>query len=187
MTVSKDAVTGTAVEIDETRKMAVRAITLSETAEAVEAGDAFNINTGIISLSGISTVLYFKNQEKRTVSIDLLDVGIGRGGDEKATITVIKDPTAVSFSTDANIIENRNFGDTGTLSSDTDAFKGISGSTHTGGNEMLQFLRDTHLSSAIGLLIPTGHSIAVVIDPKLSSGNREFYAALVIHIQRESI
>lgn len=194
MTTIKDGTgTGDTLRIDATNKAEVHSVTETETQEAVETGDAYNINTGSISLttSTASGMLYFKNNETRDIIIDAIAAGVGSAGTvtDVSVVTVIRNPTGGTLISDATAVDmnaNRNFGSSKTLTGD--AFKGDEGKTITGGNDIVQFFMGsgTRLFAPIDLVLQKGDSIAVKLDTNTSSGTTIAYAALVLHLKRSS-
>jgi hypothetical protein len=162
-------------------------ITEAEAIHSTEKGDAYNINTGTIGLTSTtaSSVLYLKNNETQELIIEALAVGIGSAGttSDLSTITVIREPTSVDYSTAVDMKQNRNFGSSKTLTAD--AYKGAEGSTTTGGNSIIQFFAGagTRLFAPINLLLPKGASMAVEIDTNTTSGTTNVYAAIVCYLK----
>jgi hypothetical protein len=111
--------TGNRVRVDATNRIETHTILLSEATEAVENGDAYNINTGTIGLtsSNASGVAYLKNNETRDLEIDAIAAGVGSAGTvtDVAEIKLIRNPTSVSFSTAVDMNQNRNFGSSKTF------------------------------------------------------------------------
>jgi hypothetical protein len=180
---------GYQAKVDNTNKIEIHGVSITEAIEAVEVGDAYSINTGVIGLtnSTASGVLYVKNNEDRDLEIDAIAVGIGSAGTvtESSLISVIKNPTSVSFSTDVDMKTNRNFGSSQELT--VDAYKGAQGATVTGGTQLAIFYqaKGGRLFAPIDLTIPKGNSIAITIDTNTSSGTSNVYAALICHLKRK--
>ena len=157
-------------------------------------GDAYNINTGEITLTNATNtpVMYIKNNEAQPLIITAIAVGLGpstggSGGIPK--ITVVKNPTAgtiVSGETDVDINSNRNFGSALTLS--VNAYKGATGDTMTDGTDHLLLYQTPsgRLFANIGEVIPNGSSIGVRIQPQTSNTSMTCYVALICHVQVEA-
>lgn len=188
MTVLKNAGDGIEAFVDKTHKLKTHSIALSEDAEAVENGDAYNINTGTIALTSTtaSGIFYLKNDENRDLSIDLIAAGVGSAGTttDSSVLTLITNPTSVSFSTNVDMNENRNIGSSKVLIGD--AFKGAEGATVTGGSSMAQFFvaPGTRLPAPINITLTKGDSVAFTIDTNTTSGTTNVYLALVVHLKR---
>jgi hypothetical protein len=96
-------------------------------------------------------------------------------------ITILKNPSAVSFSTDVDMNANRNFGSSNTLSSLV--YKGNEAATITGGEEVGVFLQNpgTRGYYTLGFEVPKGASFAVKMDTQTSAGTTEVYLAAICH------
>jgi len=107
----------------------VNAVTESEEVEGVHRGDAYNINTGEISLTSTSpsAVLYIQNNETEDLVITAIAVGVSSGGtvNDSGRVQIIRNPTGGTLITDTtNVDQNqgRNFGSSKTLT--INAYKG---------------------------------------------------------------
>jgi hypothetical protein len=162
-------------------------ITESEGVHAAEQGDAYNLNTGTIGLtsSTASSVFYLKNNESRDLIVEALAVGIGSAGTttDSSVITIIRNPTSVSYSTAVDMNANRNFGSSKTLTAD--AYKGAEAATTTGGTDAVQFYQSAggRLFAPIDLVLTKGDSFAVEIDTNTSSGTTNVYVAAVCYLK----
>jgi hypothetical protein len=165
-------------------------VSLSEVADASAKGNSYNINTGIIPLttSTESGVLYFKNEEspingESDIVIDAIAVGIDNLGTTSGAshITVIRNPSSVSFSTAVDMNQNRNFGSSNTL--DSTVYKGAEGATITGGDDIALFFQNagTRGYYTVDLELSKGSSIAVKIDTQTTAGTTNIYAAFILH------
>lgn len=167
-------------------RLFTHSITEGEAIHSSEKGDAYNINTGTIALTSStrSSILYIKNNETRNLIIEALAVGTGSAGttSDVTTVTVVRNPTSVDYSTAVDMNQNRNFGSSKALSADV--YKGAEGSTSTGGNDILQFYKGagTRLFAPINLLLPKGSSMSIEIDTNTTSGTTNAYAAVVCHL-----
>ena len=153
--------TGNRVKVSGNRLFS-HTITESEGVHAAEQGDAYNINTGTIGLtsSTASSVYYLKNNESRDLIVEAIAVGIGSAGTttDVSTITVIRNPTSVSYSTAVDMNANRNFGSSKTLTADT--YKGAEAATTTGGTNIAQFYQAAggRLYATIDLILQIGRA-----------------------------
>jgi hypothetical protein len=179
--------TGSKSRVDGNNRLHVQSVVEDEGVHSIEAGDAYNINTGNLSYSAAGTMLYLLNNEDRNLVVQTLAVGIGTGTvSDIPEITIIRNPTGgdlISDQTAVSINQNRNAGSTKTLSATV--YSGKSSGTITGGNDWLYFYQNItgRLAASIDLFIPKGSSIAVKIDPKLSAGTVKAYAALVCYLK----
>ncbi len=110
--------TGFITKVNSLNRLFVDSISTDDAIAANKAGDAYNINSGVINLSDAvdTPVLYLKNTGDPTINISAIAVGIGpttggSGGIPK--ITIIRNPTVgtiiTSTPTNADIVSNRNY------------------------------------------------------------------------------
>ena len=122
--------TGYQQHVDKNYQSHVFAVTETESNSAVEHGLGYNINTGIIALTGSSdsAVSYFKNAEnpingESDIVIDSVIIGINTISatvTEHPIATIIRNPTAgtlVSNATAVDMKSNGNFGSSNNLDS----------------------------------------------------------------------
>jgi hypothetical protein len=183
--------------VDQNNQLHNFSISQSEAQDANDKGNAYNINTGIIGLTSTSdsAVLFFKNDEppsngESTIIIDAIAVGIGTDDagatrDEKTTITLLRNPTAgtiVTGATDVDMIQNRNFGSSNTLSSTTLAYKGAEANTFTDGDDFAKFFQNTARGYyTIDIELTRGSSLGVKMNTQTSAGTTDIYVALICH------
>lgn len=183
---------GKTAKVDANNHLHVFAVTESENQQSTKLGNSYNINTGTIGLtsSTASGVLYFKNDEnpvngESSFVVDAVAIGIDNQGTQAGAciITVVRNPTSVSFSTAVDMKQNRNFGSSNTLSSTTLAYKGAEGATITGGNDIALFYQNvgTRGYYSLDFEVPKGSSIAIKIDTQTTSGTTNMYAAIIGH------
>lgn len=171
--------------------------TVEETEEisAIESGNAYNLNTGTITLTGTTGMIYLKSNETLDIIIKAIAVGIGTpsGGNAVFTgeipITVIRNPTTGTLieSTPTNIVinQNRNFGSNNVLDA-TVYGAGATGDTITNGDDILLLYMSGsgRLFTEINLAIPKGSTIGLKIDlTNLDATNVPCYAALIAYIE----
>lgn len=175
--------------VDGSGHLLTRAVTENEQLESVELGYAFNINTGKISISAESGLLYFKNDEVDPFVITAIALGVGTGTtSDIGELTVIRNPTAGTLISGASAVDmnqNRNTGSSNTLRSTTLAYKGASGNTVTDGDDLAYFFQGTsgRLFATVDIEVTRGGSIALKYQPNLSSGSCSVYAALVGYVK----
>ena len=178
------------MHVDKNEQAHVFALNRTVNQDAVRKGNAYNVNTGTIGLTSTtaSGVFYFKNNEspvngESSIILDALAIGIDNQGTQAGAciITVVRNPTSVSFSTDADMNANRNFGSSNTLSSL--AYKGAEGATITGGDDIAIFYQNagTRGYYTIDMEIPKGSSYAVKIDTQTTAGTTNLYCASIMH------
>ena len=178
---------GNSAKVDTNKRLHTQAVIETEALHAAEVGDAYNINTGPISLTAAGTLLYVKNNEDQDLVIEAIAIGFGTGTvSDIGEITVERNPDSGDLISDASAVamnQNRNFGSSKTLTADV--FKGKSGGTSTGGDDIILLYQGVsgRLFASIGLVIPKGSSISITCDPKLSSGTIKAYCAIVCHLK----
>lgn len=166
-------------EVDNSYRLRVRSITEPESDHASELGYRYNINTGVVTLTGLGTtsaVLYFKNNEIYDFILEALIYNLDDSvsGTDAAQIDVYFNPTGgtiVSGATDVDMNANLNLGSSKTLS--VLAYKGAEGNTLTGGTQAVQSLIQPGSRAFIDLgkvIIPQGKSIGMTVTtPTLNS------------------
>ena len=182
---------GREAKVGTDNRLFTRAVTIPESTNALDAGNAYNINTGIVSISAETGMLYLKNNEDKNLLIDALAVGIGAGSFNStsfAKITVIRNPTTgtliESTPTTVPIAANRNFSSSNTLTADM-YVAGASGDTITNGDDTLIIAAanaQSRVFANIGMELAKGNSIGVKVDPNLSSGSTDVYVAFICHL-----
>lgn len=186
--------TGKTTKVDDNNQMHVYAVSSSEVQDAVDKGNAYNINTGTIALtsSSDSAVLYFKNNEapsngESAINIDAIAIGINNDGtnSEMAEITVVKNPTAGTIVSGAAAVamnQNRNFGSSATLS-ESNIYKGAEGNTFTDGNDIALFFQSAGARGyySVDFELEKGSSIGVKVNPKTTAATTTIYVAIICH------
>lgn len=190
----KDGNTGRSVRVDNNSQIHTFSVIETERNASVDAGKGYNINTGLISLSGSgeSAVLYIKNDEspingESDLVIDSIVVGINTRSatiTEDPVIKVLRNPTAGTIIDDAvaaDMVSNSNFGSSNELSSLV--YKAsASGKTFTDGDEHGLVIASTSRTAIPELYIdmPKGSSLGVTIDLN-TSGSANVYVAVICH------
>ena len=172
--------------VDAKNRLAVHATIVNHNEEAAENGDAYNIHSGAISLSAAGTLLYVKNNEVRDLFLENLVVALGEATvSDSPEIMTYKAVTAGDLLTDETAVafeSNRNFGSANILSAD--CYAGKSAGTVTAEQIGLYYMNaNSRLIATINKVLPRGASMAIAIDPKLSSGTVKAYAVLVCHLR----
>jgi len=182
---------GYVAKVDSSNRLHTNAVTLNEQEEALKIGDAYNINTGIITLTNDSDtpILYVKNNNGSAMHIKTIAVGVGAttGGSGINTITVIRNPTAgtiISGATNVDINSNRNYASSNTLS-DVLAYKGATGNTMTDGDDHIIFFQGNNgrLFAGIEEYIPKGTSMGIKFNPGSGNTSVDVYCALILHVE----
>lgn len=179
-----------AAKVDSNKRVHTQSVVETEAQHAVETGEAYNINTGIITINGDSSLLYIRNNETRDVIVEstIFALGVGDTSD-LPEVDIVRNPTAGDLITDATpvaINSNRNYGSSKTL--DADAFKGKDGGVMTDGDDSLLFMVSAagRVPATVTLLLKKGSSLGIRIRPFLTSGSMKVYCAAVVHIKDDS-
>jgi hypothetical protein len=179
---------GMLAKVDIKNRLAVLSTGKTNIQAANTFGDAYNINTGDISVSATSAILYYSHDDAQPFIVDNIALGLKQGSVTNTPVmTIIRNPTGgtiISNAVDVDMNENRNFGSSTSLSSEL-IFKGVSGDTITGGTEIAQFYQTANgrLFASVDFELIRGSSICIRLDPDLSSGTIVTYAALVGHLK----
>lgn len=179
---------GYQAKVNKANKIETHSISEDESIHSAEVGDAYNINTGLISITGDATLLYLKNNEDADMVIEAVALGSFEGitHSDDPYVTLIKNPSAGDLITDATAVtmnQNRNFGSSKTLTADV--FKGKVAGTITGGNDaaILQASTGGRSYYTINMIIPKGSSLAIKLTANVSSGTANWYAAIIMHLK----
>ena len=178
--------------VDDNNQLHVFAVTENEQNNAAEHGNLYNINTGLVSLTGTgdSAVLYFKNAEnaingESNFIITTIVFGLYTRSatvTNAATATLIRNPTAGTIISDANaapMVSNSNFGSSNTLDSLIYSATGT-GKTLTGGTDHALVLVPEGRTAATSLNIDLAKGAALGINIDLNtSGGADVYVAIV--------
>ena len=162
----------------------VRAVIEYEVIHRTENGDSFNWNTGLISISSDSALIYIKNSSDKQMVITNIAMGIfdGLSYTDAPYLTVLRNPTAGDLISDATAVDmasNRNAGST--LVTDGLVYKGKDGGTVSGGENLgILLLGKTGRSFfEIDLILTKGTSFALHLTGNISSGSANVYTAFI--------
>lgn len=176
--------TGTLARVDPNNRLDVHSTSRGEALGVALKGQAYNINTGVISLTSAnsSACLYFKNTNTVPYLLEAIAVGVGTrpSPTEFAIVKLIRNPTTgtiIDTGTAVDMNQNRNFGSNFTATATV--YKGAEGHTFTNGDDVAIFYQgDGRLFASINFVIPQGSSLGIEIDPNDSTGS-DVYAALI--------
>jgi len=184
--------TGNTAKVNSEFRLEVESVTTDSHEHAAVEARAFNINTGVVSISAETAILYIKNNEDRDLFISAIALGVG-GGTFTATgfgtITIIKNPTTgtcISGATPVAMNENINYGSSTALTAD--AYVGASGETFTNGTDVALLATanaQSRVFATLNQLLQKGNSIGIKFDPNLSSGSTNVYAAAICHLEEK--
>jgi len=170
---------GYSAKVDANNRIHTDTVSTPREQNAASAGNSFNVNTGIITLTNASTknaVMYLKNNEDSdlVVVLMLFQTGASTGGSGNILVDVIRNPTTgtiVSGATSVEINQNKNFGSSRTL--DATAYVGATGLTFTNGSKIFESILATTTQripiETGGIVIPKGASIGINLTT--SAGN----------------
>ena len=187
---------GYSARVDLNHRVHARAVSVTEKHDSNENGNAYNLNSGVITLTTAndSAVYYMKNNEDQDFHVEAVIVGIGpttggSGGIPK--VTIVKNPTTgtiISGATAGDINSNRNFASANTL--DVTHYKGDgTAMTFTDGTDHIVSFQTTsgRLFLEIDEIIPKNKSIGVKVDPQAGNTSMDVYVAIVGHCRDSGI
>lgn len=187
----EDGLSGNKAGVNKANRLTVHAVAEQEDLHAVELGEAFNVNTGLMTVTGDATLIYLKNNEDEDLFIDAIALGSFEGvtHTDDPYVTIVRNPTGGDLISDATAVsmnQNRNFGSSEALT--VDAYKGKVSGTLTGGNDLgiLQATPGGRSFYAINLLLQKGSSIGIKLTLN-GSGSASWYAAFIIHLKNAKI
>lgn len=175
---------GYSMKVGSDNRAQVRSVSEAEVIHNAESGLAYNFNTGLISITGDATLMYFKNNDDNQFIITAIALGFFDGitHSDDPYITLIRNPDGGDLISDATAIDmnqNRNFGSA--LTADANVYKGKVGGTITGGNDIaiLQATPGGRSFYTIDFILPKGSSLGIKLNANLSSGSANIYCALI--------
>jgi hypothetical protein len=185
---------GHKLKVDKNNQLHSFCVIESEKNAAVEDGQAFNLNTGIIALTGSSdsAIFYMKSNEAplngdADIVIDTIIIGINTISatiTENPILTVVRNPTAGTIIDDASAVSmnsNSNFGSSNGL--DSLIYKAsATGKTLTDGTDHAIVLCKEGRTTIpeLNIDLTKGSSIGLKLDLN-TSGGANVYAAVVCH------
>lgn len=177
---------GNNLKVDSKNRAMTYSVSQSSNEAASKDGDAYNIHTGNIVISGLSAMIYVKNNETRDLFIENIVVALGTATvSELPEVMTYKTITGGDIVTDATQVQmksNRNYGSPNAIVADT--FKGKDGGTIVGEQVGLYHMSaGSRLVANVNKVLPKGATIAIEVDPKLSSGTMKAYVVLVCHLK----
>jgi hypothetical protein len=191
----KDGSTGNTAKVGSNSRLHTHANTTPEEWSANKDGNAYNINTGNITLTSAADtpIMYVKNNDDKTLHISAIAIGVGPstgGTGEIPQITVVRNPTAGTTISNANnvaIKSNRNYGSANTAANII-AYKGATGETMTDGDDHLLINQTSNgrAFASIDEILPKGTSMGVKFDPQPSNTSQTVYCALICHFEDTS-
>lgn len=182
------------LSVDSRGRAQARSVSLSEQSFDSLNGDAYNINTGNITLTNATEtpVIYLKNtSETRALIINrvFLSLGASTGGSGNGFGKIYKNITGGTI-TSGTAFEagNYNFGDAKTL--DVDLRKGATGSTVTGTASGIEFLFPAVSQRIVvpfeSIVLPRGASLALSFTPPSGNTSIQIQAGLNVYLEQPS-
>jgi hypothetical protein len=191
MQITSSSVGGYGLEITAQGRAKTDTIIFGRSEEEAELGNAYNVNTGLITLTSAnkSAVLYLKNNETFPLVLEgaFYNLGTSTGGSGEALISILRNPTAGTIVSNAAAAEmsgvNRNFGSNQTL--DATIYKGAEASTFTDGTKVIESYLPVPRREVVrvgDVILPKGASIGIDITPPASNTSLKVEFALSIYI-----
>lgn len=183
---------GNVATVDNSGRLHNFSVTRTASEQSTIDASAYNINTGLITLTtaGESGMIYYKHGE--SVEFDITSIvvimGPSTGGATTDTtrVRVYKNPTTgtlISGATAVDINSNRHFSSADTLSESL-AYKGAEGNTITDGSIHIDSLASpgNRIPFPISETLAKGNSIAVSLEPNDSNTSMKCMLAIVGHL-----
>lgn len=174
---------GREAAVNKANQLDVHSESLPESSAATIRGDAYNMNTGLVSMTDavVTPLMYLKNTQDEPYLLTHFAIGAGIVASATAPInvTMIRNPTSVDFSTAMSQNQNRNFGSTKTFTGDV--FEGVTDDTVTGGDTIATFFlnANSRLFAGIDFVLTKSDSVCFTIDCNQGSGTVIVYGALI--------
>lgn len=180
-------------QVDSSNRLHTFSTMETELLHACRDGDAYNINTGIVTLTSAneSGVLYVKNTSTThrliiTGIVCILSPSTGGSSSDSTLVRMYKNPstgTLISGATAVDINSNRNFSSAKSLTGL--AYKGSEGSTITNGTQHIQSLvsAGSRTFFAIEEVLGQNNSIAVSYEPNDGNTSMKTMTAIICHYE----
>jgi hypothetical protein len=177
---------GSQAEVGSDNRLRTHAVSEPLAIHEMEEGYSYNLNTGLISVTGDATLIYLENTGDRDIVVEAIALGSFEGitHSDDPYITVVRNPTGGDLISDATAVsmnQNRNFSSSNSLTSNV--YKGKVGGTITGGDDIaiLQVTPGGRSFYTVNFLLGKGSSIAIKLTANVTSGSANYYAALVTY------
>ena len=163
---------GNLAKVDESNRLHTHAFTIDTDTSACIQGDAFDICSGIVTLTNANehAILYIKNNEDDDliISLQFVNLGTSTGGVGKSTVTTYLNPTGGTLISDANNagVLNRRVGDSTSLTADSFGAS-AQGKTLTGGDTIS--FPSSGFAANSPFVLPQGQSLAMSVTPPTSN------------------
>lgn len=155
--------------VDSRGRVQARSASLSEQEQSSLDGEAFNLNTGTVTLTNDTEtgMLYLKNNGSRDLSVKrvFFNIGASTGGSGEIYAKVYANPTTGTLITAGTELVARNFNTGSNKVITGDIKQGATGSTVTNGTVLVDFLipsDSVRISVPFeAIIIPQGSAIAI--------------------------
>jgi hypothetical protein len=182
---------GTLAEVTSSNKLMTLGVTETISAHHAFEGDAYNVNTGTINLSGAnkSALLYFKNLEDEDIVVTALFYLLGNSdGTGDTLVQVERNPTGGDVTSGTNFVPvNRNFGSNKTLN--VTCKKGAYNDSLTGGTVAIESIFNAvgRKTVSVGaIVIPRGSAIGVTVTPPAGNTDMDVQIAMACYKVQET-
>lgn len=181
---------GYGLKVGSDNRLQSRAVTELEIIHNAEGGRAYNFNTGYITFTANGSGIYLKNNADEQLIVQAIVVGVKNNSSpvysSSPYLTIVRNPTGGDLISDATAIsanQNRNFGSNKTAN--VNVYKGKSGGTLTGGNDIAYLQLSTASRSYFGIdfILTKGSSMGVSHTVGLSSGSHDAYFAFICYFK----
>lgn len=190
ITITDGTGNGPSAKVDKAKRLHTDSVSTDVGVAATDNGNSYNVNTGLITITGDATLAYIKNNEDKDLVLEAIALASFEGitHSDDPYITLVRNPTGGDLISDATAVsmnQNRNFGSSNVLNAD--AYKGKVGGTITGGDDIaiLQATPGGRSFYTINFRLPKGTSAAVKLTANASSGSASWYLAFICYL-RES-
>lgn len=184
MAIIKDGSAGFTAGVNSHNQLQTHSVSLPAGVDATELGKGWNLNTGQMTITGDGSIMYIKNTEEASFTIEAIAFAFGDGitFTDFPNVHLEKNPIGGTIITDATPLDmeqNRNFSysdDFGGL-----AYKGGTGKTLTGGDgHVAEFMLNKTGRSFFNLnfVLPKQSSLGIELHLN-GSGSATLYAAVI--------
>lgn len=193
-----DGYNGNGAKVDSNNRLHTEAVSRDVLVEAVFKGEAFNFNTGAITLtSGNESALgYFKydGDDPFIITEIIFIIGSSTGTLTSDGIAkILRNPTAgtiVSGAVNIDVAANRDFASSITVSGDT--YKGAEGNTLTDGTTFAETTRSSGFTGTINfdaapILLRKGNSLGVTWTPPTGNTSQVVKIAAIGYISGSDV
>jgi hypothetical protein len=180
-------------KVDSTNRLHTDSSQLPRSAVAAFNGDAYNINTGTINLTGTSDsgLLYVKNTGDNSIVIETFIYLLGNtDGSGDTQVQIIRNPTTGTLITGGTAFSavNRNFNTSKTLSATI--LKGAHGTTVTDGDVAIESIFSgvgRQVVSVGAVVLNKNNSVAIKVQAPTGTTDMDVQLAISCYEEREFV